>query len=102
MKKLINILKTITVCLFAVFCISANITMVANATEVEAEPAAEATEEATTEATTQVRAAAPVEGSIAAIIEIEEYTIDGGMIEAGKEITVNLTLHNPSSAIFPG
>ena len=73
MKKLSNILKTIIICLFACICMGANMPMVANATEVE--------------------------GSLAAIIEIQDYNIEGGMIEAGKEITVNLTLHNTSNNI---
>lgn len=76
MKKFSKILKKITVCLFACLCLVANISMVANATEVES---------------------APVEGSVVAMIEVQEYSIDGGMIEAGKEITVNITLHNTSN-----
>ena len=71
MKKLNKILKAITVCLFAIVCVGANMTMVANATEAE--------------------------GSVVAIVEIQNYSIEGGMIEAGKEITVNFTLHNASS-----
>ncbi|SHJ33577.1 COG1361 family protein [Pseudobutyrivibrio xylanivorans] len=98
MKNLNNILKKITVCLFAIICIGTNMSLVANATELgeTAEEATEATEETTTQTTT---VAEPVEGSVAAIIEIQDYTIDGGMIEAGKEITVNLTLHNTSSSM---
>lgn len=57
-----------TVCLCAVLCLGSNLSIVANADEVE--------------------------GSAVAIIEIQDYTIEGGMLEAGKEITVNLTLHN--------
>lgn len=71
MRNLKSIIKKITVCLFAVVCLSTNFAMVANADEVES--------------------------SGVAIIEIKDYTIEGGMIEAGKEITVNLTLHNTSS-----
>ncbi|SDI87368.1 hypothetical protein SAMN05421493_1358 [Pseudobutyrivibrio sp. 49] len=74
MKKFNKIIKTITVCLFAIICLGVNMTMVANATEVES--------------------------SVAAIVEIQEYDIDGGMIEAGKEITVNLTLHNTSATMI--
>ncbi len=95
MKNLNNILKKITVCLFAIICIGTNMSMVANATELGA-TAAEIVEEAAAQATT---VSEPVEGSVAAIIEVQDYTIEGGMIEAGKEITVNLTLHNTSSTM---
>ncbi|SFO24610.1 hypothetical protein SAMN04487831_1148 [Pseudobutyrivibrio sp. UC1225] len=71
MRKLNKILKTIIVCLFAIICLGTNITMVANATEGE--------------------------GSVVAIVEIQNYSVEGGMIEAGKEITVNFTLHNASN-----
>lgn len=71
MRNIKNTLKRITICLVAFVCISANITMVAKATEVES--------------------------SSAPIIEVQNYTIEGGMIEAGKEITVNLTLHNTAA-----
>ncbi|MBQ7148236.1 MAG: hypothetical protein IJR96_05750 [Pseudobutyrivibrio sp.] len=71
MRKLNSIIKKITVCLFAVICLSSNYAIVANADEVE--------------------------GSDVAIIEIQDYTVEGGMIEAGKEITVNLTIHNTAS-----
>ena len=71
MKKLKSIIRKFTVCLCAVICLGANITMVANADEVD--------------------------GSSVAIIEVQDYTIEGGMIEAGKEITVNLTLHNTAA-----
>ena len=73
MKKLNKILKTITACLFAIVCLGANMTMVANATEVE--------------------------GAVVAIVEIQNYSVEGGMIEAGKEITVNFTLHNASNTM---
>lgn len=72
MKNMKAIIKNITVCLFAVVCMVANYTMVADATEV-------------------------IESSAVAIIEIQDYSVEGGMIEAGKNITVNLTLHNTSS-----
>ena len=63
MRKINSIIKKITVCLFAVICLSSNYAIVANADEVE--------------------------GSDVAIIEIQDYTVEGGMIEAGKDITVN-------------
>lgn len=76
MEKLRNNLKKIIVCLFACLYVGGSMSMVANATEVEN---------------------GTVEGSVVAMIEVQEYSIDGGMIEAGKEITVNLTLHNTSN-----
>lgn len=85
-----NTFKRLTVvCLLTVVCSFFNLFTVANATEVE-EPVAEAAEEATS-------VAAPVvSGSAVAIVEVEDYTIEGGILEAGKEITINLTLHNTS------
>ncbi|MDC7280510.1 hypothetical protein NXH64_13490 [Butyrivibrio fibrisolvens] len=73
MRNLKTIIKNITICLVAVVCMVANYTMVADATEV-------------------------IDGSAVAIIEIESYNVEGGMIEAGKNITVNLTLHNTSNS----
>ena len=85
MKK--NLIKKITVvCLLTAFCSFFNIYTVANATEVE-EPAA-------TEVAETVEA--PVASSSVAIVEIADYTIEGGILEAGKEITINLTLNNTS------
>ncbi|QFJ53916.1 hypothetical protein [Pseudobutyrivibrio xylanivorans] len=81
-----SFIRKITVCLFAVVCLGVNFGIVANATEVEA-PQPETSQEAVSS----------VEGSQIAIIEIEGYTIDGGMIEAGKEITVNFKLHNTAT-----
>ncbi len=66
-----SIIKKVTVCLFALVCLSTNFAIVANADEVD--------------------------GSSTAIIEIQDYTVEGGMIDAGNEITVNLTLHNTAS-----
>ena len=76
MRKYNNVLKKIMVCLFTVLCLGANAKMVANATEVD--------------------------GNAMPIIEVQDYSIDGGMIEAGKQITVNLKLHNTSSAASVG
>ncbi len=76
MRKYNNVLKRIIVCLFTVLCLGANTKMVANATEVD--------------------------GNAMPIIEIQDYSIDGGMIEAGKQITVNLKLHNTSGATSVG
>lgn len=87
-----NTFKRLTVvCLLTVVCSFFNLFTVANATEVE-EPVAEATE---------VEEAAPaaasaVSSSTVAIVEVEDYTVEGGILEAGKEITINLTLHNTS------
>ena len=80
MRKFSNILKTFTICLFAVLYIGANMSLVANATEVN-----ETTE--------------PAEGAAVAVIEIQDYTVEGGMIEAGKEIIVNFTLRNVSKTM---
>lgn len=71
MNKIKSIINKIIVCLCVVVCITSNVVMVANADEVE--------------------------GSDVAIIEIKDYSVEGGMIEAGKEITVNFTLHNTAS-----
>lgn len=71
MKNIKSIIKKMTVCLCAVLCLGSNLSIVANADEVD--------------------------GSAVAIIEIQDYTIEGGMLEAGKEITVNLTLHNTAA-----
>ncbi len=67
-----SIIKKVTVCLTAAVCLATNFAMVANADEVV--------------------------GSDAAIIEIQDYAVEGGMIDAGNEITVNLTLHNTASS----
>ncbi|CBK75178.1 hypothetical protein CIY_25630 [Butyrivibrio fibrisolvens 16/4] len=76
MRKYNNVLKKIMVCLFTVLCLVANTKIVANATEVD--------------------------GNAMPIIEVQDYSIDGGMIEAGKQITVNLKLHNTSSVASAG
>lgn len=85
MKKINTILKTLFVCLFAVVIVGANTTFVSFATEVE--ETAEAVQE------TPVLEA---ESSVVAIVEVESYTIEGGMLEAGKDVTVNFNLHNTS------
>ncbi len=76
MKKYNNVLKKIIVCLVTVLCLGVNNREVVNATELD--------------------------GNAMPIIEIQDYSIDGGMIEAGKQITVNLKLHNTSSAASVG
>ncbi len=73
MKKLNKFIKAFAVCLIAIMSVAANMNTVAYAAEVE--------------------------GSTVAIIEIEDYSIEGGMISAGKEITVNMKLHNASSSM---
>lgn len=85
MKKINTILKTLFVCLFAVVIVGANTTFVSFATEVE--------ETAEVEQETPVLEA---ESSVVAIVEVESYTIEGGMLEAGKDVTVNFNLHNTS------
>ena len=72
MKKISSKIKAIVICLATVICTLANVGIVANATEAE--------------------------GSQVAIIEISDYTIDGGMLDSGKQITVNLTLHNTGAS----
>ena len=70
MNKVISFFKTGVVCLLA-FAISVlNFSVVANATEAE--------------------------GTIAAVVVIENYSVEGGPLEAGKDVTINLTLHNTS------
>ena len=85
MKKINNILKTLFVCLFAVVIVGANTTFVSFATEVEETAEAE-----------QETPALEAESSVVAIVEVESYTIEGGMLEAGKDVTVNFNLHNTS------
>ncbi|WP_028241940.1 hypothetical protein [Pseudobutyrivibrio ruminis] len=97
MKKINSILKTLFVCLFTVVIVGANTSFVSFATEVEA-PEAQA-EQVAEEPVAEVQAApAPAEGSAIAIVEVESYTIEGGMLEAGKDVTVNFNLHNTSSS----
>ena len=43
-----------------------------------------------------VASATELEGSVAAIIVVEGYTVEGGPLKAGKDVTINLTLHNAS------
>lgn len=43
-----------------------------------------------------VSKATEAESSVAAIIVIDSYTVEGGPLEAGKDVTINLTLHNTS------
>lgn len=88
-----NMIKKInSVCLLTACCAFFNFYTVANATEVVAP----------TETTTEVAPEAalieeaPAASSAVAIVEIADYTIDGGILEAGKEITINLTLNNTS------
>ena len=78
MRKINKFLKTIVVCLFAAFVVMTNVSVVANATELNPE------------------------SSSVAIVEISGYDIDGGMLEAGKQITINLTLHNTSTSSAAG
>ena len=85
MKKINTILKTLFVCLFAVVIVGANTTFVSFATEVEETAEAE-----------QETPALVAESSVVAIVEVESYTIEGGMLEAGKDVTVNFNLHNTS------
>ena len=38
--------------------------------------------------------ATEVEGVVAAIVVVDSYSLEGGILEAGKDITVNLKVHN--------
>ncbi len=71
MKKNISIIKTIAVCLFMVSCIFVNDCFISNASQVG--------------------------GADAAVVEVEGYSVEGGMLASGKEITLKITLHNTSS-----
>ncbi len=73
MRNISTIIRKITICLVAFVCFFSELTILADAA-----------------------------GSTAPIIEVQEYTIEGGMIEAGKEITVNLTLHNTAENMMAG
>ncbi len=77
MKKITSIIRTSLICLLAIVSMTLNFSVVAKATEGE---------------TTVVTS-----NGIPAIIEVASYSVDGGVIEAGKDITINLELHNTSS-----
>lgn len=70
MKKNFSILKFGVACLLAFVISILNFSVIANATEAE--------------------------GTIAAVVVIENYSVEGGPLEAGKDVTINLTLHNTS------
>ncbi len=70
MKKNFSILKFCIACLLAFMISILNYSVVANATEAE--------------------------GTIAAVVVIENYSVEGGPLEAGKDVTINLSLHNTS------
>ncbi len=91
-NRFLNIKKS-AVCLLTAVCAFTNVSLIANATE-ETTPAEEAAP-----AAAETAAPAPVaESSSSAIVEIEGYTIEGGMLDSGKEITVKLNLHNAGSS----
>ena len=94
MKKINSILKSLFVCLFAVVIVGANTSFVSFATEIQ-EPATQDEQDSETSAEEKTT---PAEGSLVAIVEVESYTIDGGMLEAGKDVTVNFNLHNTSNS----
>ncbi len=71
MRKINRFFKSVVICLLAVICFGVNSNIVANATEAA--------------------------GSAYAIVGVKSYTVEGGMIEAGKEITVNFTIENTAS-----
>lgn len=70
MNKIISSLKINAVCLLVLMIGVLNFSVVAHATDVE--------------------------GTIAAVVVIEDYSVEGGPLEAGKDVTINLTLHNTS------
>lgn len=78
MKKTISLFKTLMLSLFTICFVMANLATVAKAAETDTTAVADT-------------------GLSTAVIEVESYTIEGGLLEAGKDITVNLTLHNLSS-----
>lgn len=94
MNKIFSCIKASVVCLLALAISVLNFSIVAGATEPTAPeatapaPAAPAAAAATTTANT--------EGTIAAVVVIESYTVEGGPLEAGKNVNINLTLHNTS------
>ncbi|SDB46700.1 hypothetical protein SAMN02910298_02341 [Pseudobutyrivibrio sp. YE44] len=96
MKNRLFIIKKSAVCLLTAVCAFTNVSLIANATE-ETEPTEEVA--TATESTEATEAPSPVaEASSSAIVEIEGYTIEGGMLDSGKEITVKLNLHNTGSS----
>ncbi len=70
MSKIFATFKVSFVCLLALAIGVLNSSVVANATEVE--------------------------GTIAAVVVVESYAVEGGHLEAGKDVTINLVLHNTS------
>ena len=49
-----------------------------------------------------VNAAETVEGSVVAVVVIEDYSVVGGPLEAGKDVRIALTLHNTSRNVAAG
>ncbi len=79
MKKITNIFRFSLICLLAVMFMAANATIVARATEGEV--------------------AASLTSSSNAVVVVDSYSVEGGIIEAGKNITINLNLRNMSSNV---
>ena len=72
MNKIISGFKAGVVCLLALLISVLNFSVVASATETT------------------------VDSTIAAVVVIEDYSVEGGPLEAGKDVVINLTLHNTS------
>ena len=106
--KFKNIITKSAVCLFTILYIGTNATMLASATEVTTEETTENTTEDTTnvenisETITEEETSTNVTGSSVAIIEVQSFSVEGGMLEAGKDVKINLTLHNTAASSTAG
>ncbi len=116
MKKIIYRFKSVITCLLLIICLGQNFNMVVNATENTELDDTKTTDDAnvvddndldeqegeaeveTEKSVTKSSAAESAEGSVYAIISVDDYTIEGGMIEAGKEITINLNIKNTATS----
>ena len=77
MKKINSILKSCVLGLLTILFLITNNSIVARATETDDKA---------------------ISGAGAAVLEIASYSVDGGVIEAGKTVTVNFVIHNTSSS----
>ncbi len=105
MQKKSTILKTVAGCLLAVYMLFVNYSLVASATEGTQElTAGEAVaDEGTTEQSSTTETAAEenqevsASDSIAAVVEIQSYSVESGSIEAGQNAEILIDLRNASS-----
>lgn len=77
MKNLLFVLKTSVGCLLAIYLFFFNISTVAKAVEADESQ--------------------QMSGSTVALVEISSYEISEGIIEAGRDVKINVNLHNAST-----